>query len=95
MAGTLGGGVFRSTDGGLNWSAAAVQPTNMLIHSLTASGTTLLAGTSVGVFRSTDGGQTWSATTTQPSDPLIRSLTANATTAWAGTGSAGIWRSPL
>src|SRR5580765_1679666 len=40
LAGTNGAGVFRSTDGGVTWTAATTQPTNPQITSLTASGTT-------------------------------------------------------
>src|SRR5262245_58126779 len=65
LAGTDGAGVFRSTDGGVSWTAATTQPTSLAIRALTASGTTLLAGTDgAGVFRSTDGGVSWTAATT-------------------------------
>lgn len=67
-----------------------------LIRSLTAGGTTLLAGTADGgVFRSTDGGVTWAVDTTQPTDPSIVSLTASGTALFAGTARAGVWRYPL
>ena len=92
LAGTEVDGVFRSTDGGLTWTAATTQPTNATITALTASGTTFLAGTDGGgVFRSTDGGLTWTVDTTQPADLYIHSLTASGTTLLAGTRSAGIW----
>ena len=67
LAGLDGPGVYRSTDGGVTWTAATTQPTNTGILSLAASGSTFLAGTrGAGVFRSTDGGVTWVAATTQP-----------------------------
>ena len=95
LAGIDGFGVFRSTDGGVTWTAATTQPTSPTISSLTASGTTLLAGTDDGVFRSTDGGVTWARDTTQPADPTIYSLTTSGTTPLGGTASAGIWRYDL
>jgi hypothetical protein len=96
LAGT-GGGVFRSTDGGLTWSAATTQPTNLGIYSLTASGTTLFAGTlGDGVFRSTDGGLTWAALGDGPmTNAVVLELTTNGTTLLAGTDYSGIWQYPL
>ena len=97
VAGTAGGGVFRSTDGGLTWTAATTQPTNLNVYSLTSSGTTLVAGTyGGGVFRSTDGGLSWKALGSgQMTNEAVYSLTASGTTLLAGTGRAGIWRCPL
>ena len=46
------GGVFRSSDGGLNWTADATQPAPY-IFSLVASGGAVFAGTSaMGIWRS-------------------------------------------
>ena len=60
LAGIHGYGVFRSTDGGLNWTVATNQPSDVPeILSLTAQGMTVLVGTGAGVSRSTDGGSTW------------------------------------
>jgi hypothetical protein len=44
-AGTSGGGVFKSTDGGANWSAANSGLTNLSIYSLAINPTMLYAGT--------------------------------------------------
>jgi len=44
MGGTEGG-VFRSTDDGLTWTADGTQPTNLTINCLAVSSTMLLAGT--------------------------------------------------
>jgi photosystem II stability/assembly factor-like uncharacterized protein len=62
--GTKGGGVFKSTNGGANWSEANVGITNRYILSLAldpSNSSTVYAGTQVGVFKSIDGGKTWSA----------------------------------
>jgi photosystem II stability/assembly factor-like uncharacterized protein len=68
-AGTSGGGVFKSTDGGNSWSAANVGLTALDVRALAIdpqNPTTLYAGTysSAGisgdtVFKSTDGGASW------------------------------------
>ena len=63
--GLPGAGVFKSTDGGTNWTQLAAtaswQAVNRLVQSPT-SANTLLAATTIGIFRTTDGGTTWSLT---------------------------------
>jgi photosystem II stability/assembly factor-like uncharacterized protein len=68
-------------------------PSNTIVTSFAASGTTLLAGANEGVFRSTDGGVTWTAATTQPANSDVRSLAASGTTLLAGTNGGGVFRS--
>jgi photosystem II stability/assembly factor-like uncharacterized protein len=56
------GGLFRSTDGGTNWSASGL--TNNTVYSLAIDPTNtqvIYAGINGGVFKSTDGGTNWSA----------------------------------
>jgi photosystem II stability/assembly factor-like uncharacterized protein len=69
--GSGGGGVYKSTDGGLNWINTGLPP-NMGVQALAidpANRLTLYAGTDVGgVFMSSDGGVTWSSIT---ADPLL------------------------
>jgi len=66
-AGTWGGGVFKSADGGASWSAVNTGLTNTHIRALAidpATPSTLYAGTYAyggGVFKSTNGGTSWSA----------------------------------
>src|SRR5437867_5515070 len=66
---TNGGGLFKSTDGGANWSATGL--TNIYVSALAIdpvttttlyAGTLPYAGTDGGVFKSTDGGASWNAT---------------------------------
>ena len=60
--GTVGGGVFRSTDGGNTWTPAGLA--NRVVRALAidpSTPTTLYAGTGGGVFRSTDAGASWTA----------------------------------
>ena len=65
FAGTGGGGIFRSTDGGDTWVSASeglrVPPARELpgILVLTQKGYTLYAGTSSNIFYSTDSGDSW------------------------------------
>jgi photosystem II stability/assembly factor-like uncharacterized protein len=63
-AGTYGGGIFKTTDGGENWSEVNVGITNRYINALAIdpkNSKTVYAGTGgAGVFKSTDGGETWS-----------------------------------
>jgi photosystem II stability/assembly factor-like uncharacterized protein len=63
LAGSYGGGIFRSTDDGASWSPAGpTEPTvRFLDHDVSDPGITLLAGTEPArLYRSTDGGETWS-----------------------------------
>ena len=68
FAGTYGGGVFKSADGGATWSAVNTGLTSLLIHSLAisqnyATDQTVYAGTEngYGVFKSINGGASWVA----------------------------------
>jgi photosystem II stability/assembly factor-like uncharacterized protein len=66
-AGTYGGGVFKSTDGGTSWSAVNTGLTSPTVQALAldpTTPTTLYAGTWGGVFKSTDGGGSWSSAST-------------------------------
>ena len=62
-AGTNGGGVFRSTDGGETWNAMNTGLTDLRVNALAIApwiSKILYAGTEGGVFRSIDGGVNWS-----------------------------------
>jgi len=69
-AGTAGGGVFKSTDGGLTWAESSnglergsqQDVTALLINPQTPA--SLYAGTGAGVFISSDGGASWQAAST-------------------------------
>ena len=58
FAGTLGAGVFLSTDNGTNWKHVGLSET--YVYSLVFIGTTLYAGTDDGIYLSTDNGKSWS-----------------------------------
>jgi photosystem II stability/assembly factor-like uncharacterized protein len=86
--------VFRSTDGGLTWTAPTTQPTNRPVLALAASGGTFWAGSDGdGVFRSTDGGLNWTPVGEGRVTTLsIWSLAVSGTDLLAGAEEAGIWR---
>ena len=62
-AGTYGGGVFLSQDGGESWQEASNGLTNTFIRSMAQNNLdgSLYTGTDNGVFRSQDGGESWQA----------------------------------
>lgn len=68
-----GAGVFKSTDGGINWFQLAstnndtFRWVNRLAHHPTASGTLWAACRDVGILESTDGGTSWTTVLSTPS----------------------------
>ena len=61
-AGRSGGGVFRTTDGGVTWSRAAVfDDTGLYSIAVDSSSGVLYAATAVAVLRSTDHGASWTS----------------------------------
>ena len=77
-AGTDSGGVFKSTNGGGNWSAVNTGLTATYVTALAIdpeTPTTLYAGTwGGGVFKSTNGGGNWSAVNTGLTDTNVIAL---------------------
>ncbi|MBO9362486.1 MAG: hypothetical protein J7452_09815, partial [Thermoflexus sp.] len=92
-AGTLGGGVFKSTDGGGSWSAFNDGLTHLFVYALAidpANPDTLYAGTwGGGVFKSTDGGGSWSAFNDGLTHLDVRALAIDSTMLYAGTDYGG------
>jgi photosystem II stability/assembly factor-like uncharacterized protein len=93
-AGTFPAGVFKSTDGGVNWRFTSIGLTDplvsvlaLVINSLTP--TTLYAGMRGGVFKSTDGGESWSPLNDGLTNLSVQTLAIEAvspTILYAGTG---------
>ena len=94
-AGTWGG-VFKSTNGGGNWSAVNTDLTNTFVHAVAidpVTPSTLYAGTIGGVFKSTNGGGNWRAVNTGLTTTYVAALAidpASPTTVYAGTN-AGVF----
>jgi len=100
-AGSLKDGVFRSTDGGSNWSYSGLAGTFVLDLEVDSQNpNTLLAATAQGVAKSVDGGKNWQ----QPQTPTrsdggpafvlsIEIDPSNPNTLYAVTGGSGIFKS--
>jgi hypothetical protein len=102
-AGTNGGGVFKSIDGGETWSAATSGLTATGVRAVVIdpkTPTTLYAGTSEGgVFKSIDGGGSWSPANTGLIKPFFKTVRALAidpatpTTLYAAMFALGVFKS--
>jgi len=94
----VGGGVFKSVDGGASWSDTGL--VNVPISTLTIDPTapaTIYAGTTGnGVFKSIDGGASWTATSFGLTNAYIEALIINPTsplTVYVGTVRDGVFKS--
>jgi uncharacterized protein (TIGR03437 family) len=94
FAGTLGSGVFRSTNRGQSWNAVnAGVPPNANIQSLVANGATLWAATfGDGVIASDDRGSSWRAVNNGLTNKSVNKLFLSGATLYAGTDG-GVFRS--
>lgn len=93
-AGLDGGGVYKSTDGGLNWKTASSGIEGLAIHALAMdplAGSTIYAGTNNGLFRSFDGGGSWHPANPGNSD-VVLALAVSGANVYAGTAG-GVFRS--
>ncbi len=88
------GGVFKSSDGGVNWNDINNGLTDLLVNALAVdplNTSTLYAGTSTGVFKSVDGGANWGLSNAG-FNRTVRALIvdpANASKLYGGTTSSG------
>jgi photosystem II stability/assembly factor-like uncharacterized protein len=80
-AGTYGNGLYRSTDGGLNWSPAnGAMRSNYVAAIAVGPSSTLLAGTLFsGVYKSTDNAGTWTSSQAGLDIALVTALRADPT----------------
>ena len=100
-AGTLGGGVFLTGNGGASWAPVNTGLDDLLVHGLAldASATTTLlyaATGSGGVFKSPDAGMTWEPKNEGLTDLTVRTVVVDPTDPlrlWAGTAGSGVFRS--
>jgi hypothetical protein len=88
-AGLDGGGVYVSSDGGANWTAATTQPVNRRVKALAKkSGTPLYAGTNGGGVYRASSDTTFAACAAQPANLKVLSLSLDgAGKLYAGTES--------
>ena len=94
FAGTVFGGVFRSSDNGGNWSAINTGLTDTRVRALAInSNGEIFAGTNGGgIFRSTDNGDNWSAINTGLTTTNVSALAINSSGAIFAGGD-GVFRS--
>ncbi len=84
FAGTQGGGVFRSTDGGIKWTRVSNGLLSPDITALALRDNALYAGTAgEGVFRSTDDGANWTEFNEQLTEGFVFALTSTTTHLYA------------
>jgi photosystem II stability/assembly factor-like uncharacterized protein len=95
-----GGGVFKSINGGGDWTAVNTDLTNTDVRALAINPqtpATLYAGTGGGgVFKSINGGGNWTAVNTDLTNTIVRALAINPqtpATLYAGTGGGGVFKS--
>lgn len=96
FAGTLYGGVFRSTDNGNSWTQSSTDLTfTHMDHLVVNSSGYIFAGTfNKGVYRSTDNGDNWTQINVGMTDTAVASLAVNSSGhIFAGTRYSGVYRS--
>mgnify|MGYP001363783389 CR=1 FL=1 len=59
FAGFNGGGVYKSTDNGVNWSVSNTGMGNLTVYNMVVSGGNIFAATSGGLYLSSDQGDNW------------------------------------
>jgi ligand-binding sensor domain-containing protein len=97
LAGTFGGGLFRSADGGELWEVVNRGLSDLGVRALVSGpdGDSLLVGTRVGVYRSDNGGSHWRAANRGLTDLDIQALVIGpgGRSLFAGTFTGGVFRS--
>jgi hypothetical protein len=102
FAGTNGigtsGNVYRTTDGGQNWTLVFSGQRNQSVNSMVVIGNLVLAGTSDFntlniVYRSTDNGQNWTQIASGLINRDVRAFAALGNSVFAGSPGGGVFRS--
>jgi hypothetical protein len=92
-----GGGVYKSSDLGANWTAGGLAGVAVACMAIDPSSPeTIYAGTSLGVFRSADGGTVWTTGLGPLTGKNVRSLAVDPSqpgTLFAGTSDGSVFRS--
>ncbi len=93
FAGTSSSHIYRSSDGGWNWTEASQGlPSAVAVRNFAFSGSTMFVGTSGGVFTSLNNGTTWQPTDAGPTRPTdITALAVSGALLFAGDANTGLW----
>lgn len=93
-AGTLGDGIYKSTNAAGSWSISNNGLTNGQIFALLSVDSTLFAGSfGAGIFKSTNHGASWVASNTGISNMSIYALAGDSSNIYAGTLGGGVFKS--
>jgi photosystem II stability/assembly factor-like uncharacterized protein len=91
------GGIFKSTNGGGNWSASSLANTHITLLAIDPSDPSFIyAGTNGGVFESADGGASWNAINSGLTNTHVTSLAVDPSgtgIVYAGTDGGGVFKS--
>lgn len=95
FAGTISGGIYRSTNEGDTWSAVNTGlPKSILVECIVVNGSAVFIGTWGGVvYRSLNQGDTWTAVNTILPDRDINCMAVNDSALFVGTGNGVVFRS--
>jgi photosystem II stability/assembly factor-like uncharacterized protein len=95
-AGTIGGGICLSRDGGETWTAVNNQlPPTLNVHAFAVSGKKVYAGSIYGVFFSEDEGQNWKQINAGLLNTYVTGLAVSGDQLFASTASGGVFVSRI
>jgi hypothetical protein len=96
IAGTAGGGAFRSTDGGASWTSANNGLDATYLYAFASRGSNLFVTSSSGrVYLTSNGGTSWISVEDGLPQSDIWAAAADSTTVYVGTRGNGVLRRPL
>lgn len=90
LAGTMGDGIYRSSDFGATWATANFGLLDLTVYSLAATDHGIFAGTDSGLFLSRNAGWSWQEIELPGGYEPVLSLSASATGLLVGTESKGV-----
>ncbi|MEK7262941.1 MAG: two-component regulator propeller domain-containing protein, partial [Bacteroidota bacterium] len=93
LAGSFGGGVYRTTNDGELWTNSSNGLDNLFIHSLVTRSNMMYASTVNGVYRSSTNGDLWSFASNGIIATHISSFAISPTTVFAASWGNGVYRS--